>query len=416
MHGVEDDRDGEYAMTRVPGRMYISRRFPYTSLLEDDPLTGKAARFGYTVLDETGHTEFFDGNGWDLIIRETPTRQQLKAMFFEDARGIMALAFQRFASDGRRLKRECFTLRGEEIGQLDAFLALIRSEGLTFAGQDGMRFSPGLIRQLVGESEALAELARKNPELLATIIRSDVSAPDVVALARRREVLREFGELLNNPAAFAVARAEHGGPEKAWQKFIETNPWIVGGSLAPQFLHSFDASRLEQTVRGNSVAGAGKRVDAMLRTAGALSAVVLVEIKHHNSDLLGAKYRPDCWRISDEVAGGVAQCQATAAKAERDLGPFLDVRDDAGYTTDRVAVCRPRSILVAGTLAQFLQDGALHAPMYESFERFRRSLRDPEIVTFDELYQRACMILELATMDQPPQDALISDESDDMPF
>jgi hypothetical protein len=58
----------------------------------------------------------------------------------------------------------------------------------------------------------------------------------------------------------------------------------------------------------------------------------------------------------------------------------------------------------------------VHGPIFESFERFRRSLRDPEIVTLDGLYLRACMILDSAAVDEQGSDRLISDEADNMPF
>lgn len=85
----------------------------------------------------------------------------------------------------------------------------------------------------------------------------------------------------------------------------------------------------------------------------------------------------------------MAQCQFTADEAERQLGPLLESRDREGFTTDQTLVCRPRSILVVGSLGRFQRDGGLHRPMFESFERFRRSLSDPEIITFDELIERA---------------------------
>lgn len=330
-------------------------------------------------------------------------------LFLEDTRAIQALYFQRFHEDGRRIGRECFTLRGDEVDQVLGFLDLIRSADVTFAGADSFRFSQDLIRQVAGDGNTLAQLARQRPDLLEEIMRSEVSAPDVVALARRRQVLREFGDMLSDPDAFAAARARAGGPERAWQRFFESHPWIVGGNLAPQFLHSLNRERLQQAVRGPSVAGAGKVADGMLRTAGALSAMVLVEIKHHRTSLLGEQYRADCWRISDEVAGGVAQCQVTASWAEKDLGPELEVRDEDGFTIDRVEVCRPRSILIIGSLDQFTRDGQLNRPMFESFERFRRSLREPEIVTFDELHQRASTILALTA--EPNQSA--AQEPDD---
>lgn len=154
---------------------------------------------------------------------------------------------------------------------------------------------------------------------------------------------------------------------------------------------------------GASVYGRGKRPDALMRTAGLLSALVFIEIKTHLTPLLHpVEYRPGTWRVSDEVAGGVSQCQATVDEVLRRATTELDVVDDEGFRTgDSVFVCRPRSLLVVGSLDQLLRDGQPNVAMFESFERFRRSLKDPEIVTFDELFARAAMSLALADRDQP---------------
>jgi hypothetical protein len=70
--------------------------------------------------------------------------------------------------------------------------------------------------------------------------------------------------------------------------------------------------------------------------------------------------------------------------------------DELGGIIDEVAVCRPRSLLVVGSLSEFHENDRFNRAKYESFERFRRSLRDPEIVTFDELFERARIMLELS--------------------
>ena len=165
--------------------------------------------------------------------------------------------------------------------------------------------------------------------------------------------------------------------------------------FAPQFLHSWSKERLEQTVVGASIAGPGKRPDAVLRTAGAISAVVLAEIKHHRTELLAEEYRSGCWRVSPEVAGGVAQCQGTVDEAQDALGKTIEVTDEDGFTVAQAFVCRPRSLLVVGSLSEFMNAGNVHHARFESFERFRRSLRDPEILTFDELFERARLTLAL---------------------
>jgi hypothetical protein len=253
------------------------------------------------------------------------------------------------------------------------------------------------LRSLAAEDgDALLAVVREDPELLRTILESEVEAADIVTLARRRDDVEEFARLLDDDDYFELKREGHRGPEAVWQRFVEESPWVLGSSLAPQFLHSWSEERLEQTVRGFDLAGSGKRADAALRTAGAVSALVLAEIKHHRTPLLATEYRPGSWRISAEVAGGVAQCQTTADEASRALGTTVSLRDAEGYTTGETFVCRPRTLFVVGSLTEFFHEGNVHHEKFQSFERFRRGLRDPEILTFDELYRRARLALALA--------------------
>jgi hypothetical protein len=300
------------------------------------------------------------------------------------------------SSESADLSQVLATLRAVE--GFDAEL-LNGIEGLLVGDADResrLRFLSALTKPVLADEDALSAFVHDNRDLLTAITRSDVEALDIIALAHRRAMLAEFERLLQDDSYFASRRRVEGGPEKVWQKFIEENPWVIGSALAPQFLHSWSKDRLEQTVKGFSIAGPGKRADAVLRTAGALSALVLAEIKHHRTDLLGTVYRSGCWRISSDVAGGVAQCQGTADATARELGKSVDLKDSAGYTIGRTFVCRPRTILIVGSLSQFIDDGNVHQEKFESFERFRRGLRDPEILTFDELFARARLVVELA--------------------
>jgi Domain of unknown function (DUF4263) len=80
------------------------------------------------------------------------------------------------------------------------------------------------------------------------------------------------------------------GPEAVWQRFLEDNRWIFGGSLSLQFLASWDEKRLEQVVVGSSIGSVGKRADALLRTTSLVHSMIFVEIKHHRTKLLGEEY------------------------------------------------------------------------------------------------------------------------------
>ena len=72
----------------------------------------------------------------------------------------------------------------------------------------------------------------------------------------------------------------------------------------------------------------------------------------------------------------------------------------------------PRSFLVIGSLAQFQTQRGVNAARYKAFEGFRRNLRQPEILTFDELYERARFIVEHAENVSAPG----TGDPDDIPF
>lgn len=399
-----DDPDGEFALGRVPGRFYVSRRFPPGGGHADDSAS-RMQRFAYQVMDENGEVLFESENGWEVVLRETHTRQQLKALFFEDTREVAWLSFQRFNAQGDRLRNDSFYLEGDEVRELGSFLALIRSEALELAErEEGLRLLPEGVDALLADARSREAVYQRHRDAFAQLLEADVDAPEVIAFARRRAQLQVFRDLLEGEEVMAQWRARLGqagrqaGVEDVWQRFFEENHWIFGTGLAPQFLHAWDPDRLEQTVVGPSISGRGKRPDAVMRTAGALSGIVFVEIKAHETPLLhGYEYRPGAWRVSGEVAGGVAQCQVTVDEFARGAARELVKADEDGYRTgDRVFVCRPRSLRVVGRLGQFVRRGLPHVAKFEAFERFRRSLGDPEIVTFDELYERAAMMVEFS--------------------
>lgn len=401
---LEDDKDSYWATRRVPGRFYVSKRFPHVAA--DGTPSERICRFAYQVFDAEGDVAFEGTDGWELVLRETPTRQQLKALFFQDDRGIERLAFQRFDSKGNRIVRESFRLEANEVQELSSFLALIRSNALDFAETDeGVRLLPSGIDALLGDEITREEVLLRYRDLLVELMEGQVDAPELLNVARRRKQLEIFDALLNNRTAFEAeqgrlrSEGKRYGPESVWQHFFEANEWIFGAGLATQFLHAWDPSRLEQTTVGSSAFAHGKRPDALMLTAGALSGLVFVEIKTHETPLVEeSSYRAGVWPPAGEVSSGVAQCQTTVDETIRRTERLVARTDSKGFPADEAVVCRPRSILVVGSLRQFFaDDGRLSLERFEGFERYRRSIRDPEIVTFDELYERARMVLDLAS-------------------
>ena len=184
-------------------------------------------------------------------------------------------------------------------------------------GKGAKRITDEALRHLVLSNTQAQTIFQDNQELFAEVIRSAITKDDVIAVGYRKRQLQTFKRLLEDPDFFdEVKLRKQCKDEAVWQKFFEKNPWIFGYGLTYLYLSSLDDKKLEQSVQGFTVAQHGKRVDALLRTRGAISSLCFAEIKTHKTPLLQKSvYRGGCWAPSEDLAGGVAQVQGTVTRA-----------------------------------------------------------------------------------------------------
>lgn len=384
--------DDEYILGKKSDRIYFSKEFPIKKL---DGLRG--ARFVSRVFEEDEREHFVQVDG-EVVLRRTPTgKEEVKALFLVDDRRIEKLVVQRFDMSREKPRRDAFfTLTGDEIGRLLDFAVLIRTA--RFPGPDKVRFDSSDLHNFGLTPDAIRTLLAADPELIARVAENEITDRDIIALTYRRRELELFNRLLREPNFFAFEkqRLSLARDEDVWQRFFERNPWIFGYGLFFVFTSSLGEQKLEQIVAGSSVKGAGKRVDSLMRTRGRVSSLCFAEIKTHTTRLLEqTQYRPEVWAPSRDMVRAIAQIQKTVERAEHDIGQRLDSRDHEGSPTGESSfLIKPRSIVVVGDLAEFTGEHGINEPKYSSFELFRRQLTSPEILTFDELYERARFIVE----------------------
>ncbi|MGV9248749.1 Shedu anti-phage system protein SduA domain-containing protein [Streptomyces sp. NPDC003710] len=268
----------------------------------------------------------------------------------------------------------------------------------------GLDIPESSLRLVVGDEAELARLLADQDrttllEAVRTAVGGALTEEDIRLISNRKAQLQRFRSLLNDPEFFEQERGQVAGPEAVWQGFFEENPWIFGYGLTLVACGPIDEGKLERITTGaNIFAGAGKRSDAVMRSRGFISSLLFCEIKTHLTSLLAsAPYRvPDVYQVSKDVVGAVAQVQKTAYKAQQLVSGQLHrhFRDDGAPTGIEVSTVRPRQVLVIGSLSELTDGGAANPEKITSFEQYRRSIQDVEVITFDELYERACFIVE----------------------
>jgi Domain of unknown function (DUF4263) len=180
--------------------------------------------------------------------------------------------------------------------------------------------------------------------------------------------------------------------EGEWEAFFRRNDWIFGHCLSYRFMSEVET---QASLGGTSLDGKGThRVDFVMASEAAVRFTALVDIKKPSTPLLHAtKYRNKVYMVSGYVAGGVSQVQAYCRTWTIDGSQKEDNRDI--LEGQGVYTVQPKGILIIGNSAVLDDRDKRH-----SFEMFRQNLGSPEILTFDEILQRAKMQVAKDSEDQ----------------
>lgn len=331
----------------------------------------------------------------EVVLRKKPdAATYITAKFLEDTRQTFVLTVQKFMSETGQPYGSGFSFVGDEIGRFCEFLANIQS--VDFKNKAKVNISDEELRKIALTTHQVKTFVAENQQLFAEVLRSEVTTEDLIAVGYRKKQLDVYESLLNDPSYFdSLKEKKKCSNEGLWQKYFEKNPWIFGYGLGYIFLSGLNDKKLEQVVQGHSIDSHGKRVDALMKTKGIISNLCFVEIKTHATELLDSKpYRSACWAPSKELAGAIAQVQGTVASAVENLSSKINPSDKEGNPTgEEIFNYQPKSYLVIGSMNEFVSENGVNKDKLRSFELLRKNTSNPEIITFDELYERAKFIV-----------------------
>lgn len=235
-----------------------------------------------------------------------------------------------------------------------------------------------------GEAEIVAALRSRDAGSVVSIIKQlsstagvKLSQEDVNQLLKRRDTLGRFEDALKTTPR----------TESEWQSFFEKNKWIFGYGLNYQVLKP---EQVQPHYGGTRVDGTGgQKGDYLTSTTGDLDFTVLVEIKTPATPLLqgNVEIRNGAWSLSKDLTDALSQIEANVSTWDKQGSGQADNIDK--FESRGVYTVQPKGIIVIGTLSQLDSRSKR-----ETFQRFRKSVHGIDILTFDELHERAKYIVE----------------------
>lgn len=284
--------------------------------------------------------------------------------------------------------------------ELTKLYALMDKEGIrygskefTIANADEIIKVPNnrktMIERLLAESygeEVWQELISTNPNLATRLSLARVQTNRVVALEKFKNNLD-------------VDNANEG----FWQEFFAENNWIFGYGLNYQFLHLLNEQ--PQYGGGNYSGRGNQKGDYLMQTKADAGFTVLVEIKTPATKLLAyeksephkvKKLRNDEWLLSADLIGSISQIQVNTRTWSVNSQKSENIRS---LEANRVYTVEPKGILIIGKTDELQRNESI----ISCFESYRRNITNPEIITFDELYERAKFIVEHTILSESKQ-------------
>lgn len=251
----------------------------------------------------------------------------------------------------------------------------------------------------------------KIEELKELINIANLSTSDVRALTfnERKNNLKIFFYLLTNKImsdgndSHSHYRKKYNirnGEEYIWHHFLKRHDWILGLNADLKFIMDLLS---EQKVGFSNSIGRG---DPQADFIGISEFTVLVELKHTNTQIFKkekSKGRANTWDFTSDFIEGISQCLGQKFELEKSFESKDFIKED-GSVLDKAQIqsIDPKSVLLIGNRKNEFAINKLDSTNLiknKTLERFRRNNRNIDVLTYDELFERAFHIVYSKKLD-----------------
>lgn len=383
---MSDDEERKFFELRKEGKTYLSKVFTHGAI------NPQRRRLAHTVFEGTERAVLGEVEGaLCLRLSGDQRKTQVTALVSQDDAAIKRVTLQTFKSRAgdwyQGYEKDAFTFRPDEFEKLLEFLNRIKFIDLSnedrFQVEDiSVAAGPKIITDATDRAliSRIKQLDGTEREHLFRSLHADLTPKEINLLLGRRQALEEFEA--------QIGKGEWA--EAAWQDFFEMQSWVFGYGLDYRVMRLFNR---EMVVGATGTDNRNKPIVDYLMTF--TDYTVLVEIKRPDTPIFQSRRsgRAGTWRFSSDFVDAVSQ--VLEQKAEwLSAAQSGDHFDKTGTRRLEARTRDTKTILVIGNRAEFDQSDNLRdaAVKRDTFELFRRDTRALEILTFDELLDRARFI------------------------
>ncbi len=385
---------------------------------EDEVIKG--SKLGYLY-----NHEFEDGRFFQVVFEDeseivikVATRTMLKIVYIKNKDDIEGLEIVKLVdgTEKQRVKLNKFNLQ-----QLRSFLKFISDLDLKGITDRRIKLETdlGLDDETIRRIKTLLSGEDGGLIIKQLIDEGIVTNEDIVNTGYRKKEIAVFRKLLEEPNFWVEYRIAEGitdnKEEKVWQYYFKKNSWIFGYGLDYRYKGILQD---EFFASGTDADGSNTVITDFLLADKRFT--TFVEIKKPSTSLFKAGInRSKSWKLSNELIESVSQILEQKASGQ------IKIENEELFTEDGVLITQKafdsKVILLIGNLdieEKRASNQREWAYKLRTFELYRRDSRNIEIITYDELYERAKYIIEADNLTPTNSSNIASEEQDveDLPW